>query len=290
MNKLRLDIPVLLPEIPDAKDACVARLIAEIKNRPGVEAAHLTEPAGSGDARLCVHYDPDVISLSRVREILRSTGASITERFGHAVWEVDGITHQRRARSIETRLRELDGLIEAEVTGAGAVRVEFDTSRTSQDEILNLLAQAGVRPRKDALHIEKKSGDGHEHEEAEGHDHAHGSILGLDPEMAFAIASGAMLATGFATEQLAASVPSWLPVTLYIAAYFFGGFFTLREAIDNLRRRRFEIDTLMLVAAAGAAALGAWAEGALLLFLFSLGHPLEHYAMGRAKRAIEALA
>ena len=54
--------------------------------------------------------------------------------------------------------------------------------------------------------------------------------------------------------------------------------------------KRFEIDTLMLVAAAGAAALGEWAEGALLLFLFSLGHALEHYAMGRAKRAIEALA
>ena len=47
----------------------------------------------------------------------------------------------------------------------------------------------------------------------------------------------------------------------------------------------------MLVAAAGAAALGSkWGEGALLLFLFSLGHSLEHYAMGRARRAIEALA
>ena len=57
-----------------------------------------------------------------------------------------------------------------------------------------------------------------------------------------------------------------------------------------LQLKRFEIDTLMLVAAAGAAALGAWAEGALLLLLFSLGHALEHFAMGRAKRAIEALA
>ncbi|PND65884.1 P-type ATPase, partial [Escherichia coli] len=28
----------------------------------------------------------------------------------------------------------------------------------------------------------------------------------------------------------------------------------------------------------------------LLLFLFSLGHSLEHYAMGRARKAIEALA
>jgi len=46
----------------------------------------------------------------------------------------------------------------------------------------------------------------------------------------------------------------------------------------------------MLVAAAGAATLGAWAEGALLLFLFSIGHALEGYAMGRAKRAIEELS
>ncbi|KQP15202.1 ATPase [Pseudorhodoferax sp. Leaf267] len=76
----------------------------------------------------------------------------------------------------------------------------------------------------------------------------------------------------------------------YVFAYVAGGWFTLREAFDNLKARRFEIDTLMLVAAVGAAAIGAWAEGALLLFLFSLGHALEHYAMGRARRAIEALA
>ncbi|MCP4620986.1 MAG: HAD-IC family P-type ATPase, partial [Bradyrhizobium sp.] len=94
---------------------------------------------------------------------------------------------------------------------------------------------------------------------------------------------------GFAIEKLIAA-PAWLPVALFVGAYYCGGFFTLREAIGNLKRKRFEIDTLMLVAAAGAAALGAWAEGALLLFLFSLGHALEHYAMGRAKRAIEALA
>src|SRR3546814_10736621 len=70
---------------------------------------------------------------------------------------------------------------------------------------------------------------------------------------------------GYAIERLVAGAPEWLPTACYVAAYFFGGFFTLREAIDNLRMKKFEIDTLMLVAAAGAAALGAWAEGALLL-------------------------
>ena len=46
----------------------------------------------------------------------------------------------------------------------------------------------------------------------------------------------------------------------------------------------------MLVAAIGAAVLGNWSEGALLLFLFSLSHSLEHVAMGKARNAIESLA
>ena len=46
----------------------------------------------------------------------------------------------------------------------------------------------------------------------------------------------------------------------------------------------------MLLAAVGAGALGEWVEGAFLLFLFSLAHALEHYAMGRARNAIRALS
>ena len=133
---------------------------------------------------------------------------------------------------------------------------------------------------------------GHEHSKSESdHKHDHGNgILGENAEMIFAITCGALLGLGVVIEKFVANAPSWLPISCFVLAYFFGGFFTLREAIENLKLKRFEIDTLMLVAAAGAAALGSWAEGALLLFLFSIGHALEHYAMGRAKRAIEALA
>lgn len=122
------------------------------------------------------------------------------------------------------------------------------------------------------------------------HSHSHSALLGTNSELLFALFSGVMLLTGFLAEKLPATPLSALPFACYLAAYFLGGFFTVREAIEHLRHKRFEIDTLMLVAAAGAAALGAWAEGALLLFLFSLGHALEHYAMGRAKSAITALA
>ena len=128
----------------------------------------------------------------------------------------------------------------------------------------------------------------HLHTKSEEHDH--GGVLGSNTELIFALTSGLALGLGFALEKLATGLPAWIPLALFLIAYIFGGFFTVREAFENLRQKRFEIDTLMLVAAAGAAALGAWAEGALLLFLFSIGHALEHYAMGRAKRAIEALA
>jgi len=127
---------------------------------------------------------------------------------------------------------------------------------------------------------------------AENHNHAHGAakLFGLPVELAFAILSGITLSAGFAVEKLVPNAPHWLPLAGYVAAYIFGGLFTLREAIENALARQFKIDSLMLVAAAGAAVLGALAEGALLLFLFSLGHALESFAMGRAKRAIDALA
>jgi Cd2+/Zn2+-exporting ATPase len=83
-----------------------------------------------------------------------------------------------------------------------------------------------------------------------------------------------------------------VPIGFYVAAYVFGARDNVGHFLGDLRRGkfRFNIDLLMVVAAFGAAILGAWLEGALLLFLFSLGHALEHYALGRARNAIAALA
>ncbi|MEJ6555600.1 heavy metal translocating P-type ATPase [Microbacterium esteraromaticum] len=80
------------------------------------------------------------------------------------------------------------------------------------------------------------------------------------------------------------------PLVFFLATYFFGGFFTFRTAIASTLRGKFEVDFLMLVAAIGAALIGRWAEGAVLLFLFSLGHALEEYALSRASKSIESLA
>ncbi|MGD2122236.1 MAG: HAD-IC family P-type ATPase, partial [Gemmatimonadota bacterium] len=82
---------------------------------------------------------------------------------------------------------------------------------------------------------------------------------------------------------------SALSLTLYALAYLAGGWEATWEALRALWRRRLEVDLLMVVAASGAAILGHWAEGAILLFLFSLGNTLETFAFGRTRRSIQAL-
>ncbi len=90
--------------------------------------------------------------------------------------------------------------------------------------------------------------------------------------------------------QWAPAEPSpwrWLPLG---AAYLVGGW---RIALDSWRQLRDEhrlsIDFLMGVAALGAAVVGSPFEGTILIFLFSLSNTLEHYAMGRTRRAIATL-
>ncbi len=107
-------------------------------------------------------------------------------------------------------------------------------------------------------------------------------------ELIVSAAAGALLLTGW----LAGRHPDGhgLSVGLLGASNVIGGYYAMRDAWQSIRERVLDIDVLMIVAAAGAAALGQWAEGALLLVLFSLGHALEHLAMDRARHAMEALA
>lgn len=73
-------------------------------------------------------------------------------------------------------------------------------------------------------------------------------------------------------------------------SFLSGGLPPLRTALSELwHDHRLDIDLLMVVAALAAASVGAALEGAVLLALFSLSQTLEHRAMGKARRAVEAL-
>jgi Cd2+/Zn2+-exporting ATPase len=78
-------------------------------------------------------------------------------------------------------------------------------------------------------------------------------------------------------------------VPLYVLSYLAGSWFAAAEVWERLRERAIDVHFLMLAVAAGSAAIGAWGEGATLLFLFSLSGALEHYALGRTQKEIHSL-
>jgi Zn2+/Cd2+-exporting ATPase len=87
----------------------------------------------------------------------------------------------------------------------------------------------------------------------------------------------------------AIGLPRPASLAAFAAAYLAGGSLSFVRALRSLARRRLDIDLLMLLSAAGAAAIGEFVEGATLLFLFSLSNSLEARALARTTRAIEAL-
>jgi Cd2+/Zn2+-exporting ATPase len=108
-------------------------------------------------------------------------------------------------------------------------------------------------------------------------------------EIVFSLTAGLLLLIGWLGETFF-SLSAVIATTLYITAYIFGGWDISQHAWHALKEKHFDTDLLMVMAALGAAALGELAEGALLLFLFSLGHALEERALDRARAAVRALA
>jgi len=99
------------------------------------------------------------------------------------------------------------------------------------------------------------------HSRDDGHNHAHDDIfnrlLGGRAEILFAALCGLCLIIGWLGPKLDL-VPGQVGFGFLLAAYFFGGYYALREALGKILKGQFQIDFLMLVAASGAAFLGEW--------------------------------
>lgn len=275
---MQLELRTLLPDIADSGDACVERLRELLAAKRGVETAHVVESDADKPGRLCIHFDASELSLGEVREFARRSGAALDDRYGHLLLVAPSLA-ARRARRVGRQLQRREGVLEAVVSPDGTVRVEFDRRRTQEPALRSALEEALGSATKPISAVATAR---------PVEEHAHG-LLGERAELAAAALCGAALLAGWLLPKVS-TVPSVAVTALLVTAFASGAIFTAREAIANLRQGRFEIDFLMLVAAAGAGMLGEWAEGALLLFLFSIGHALERYAMGRARRAIEALS
>ncbi len=109
-------------------------------------------------------------------------------------------------------------------------------------------------------------------------------------EMLLALITLIALLIGWLGGTVTNAMPTWAVYGTAIIAFAAGGYFGVTGAIAEARNGRLDIDFLMIAAALGAALIGEWEEGALLLFLFTLSGALETFAMDRTRRAIASLS
>lgn len=106
--------------------------------------------------------------------------------------------------------------------------------------------------------------------------------------LALAVLCGLGTLAGFITEKVVGQLTP-LALSAYVLAYLTGSWHAAEETWELMRKRILDIHFLMLCVAVGAAVIGHWWEGAVLMFLFSLSGALEDFAMQRTEREINSL-
>jgi len=251
------------------------QLEKELEMFIGVTDVHVRK---DGDfPEVCIHYTPEKMSLEKLRDAINSIGTSVSKRYLQHTWFVRNMESAQCGYAIEHSLHRMPGILSANVAyAAERLVVEYDRELT--------------RPKQINKRIEIL---GYELEEPEkGHAcsfHAHGSS-GLAPkiQMPLTIAGGVLLVAGFGWQHLVNPADIVGEVLMFLAMVC-SGFFPFKGALSSVRQGVFSIETLMVLAAVGAGLTGAFFEGAFLLFLFSMGHALEHRAMDKARNALDEL-
>lgn len=100
-------------------------------------------------------------------------------------------------------------------------------------------------------------------------------------------AAAALVAVGCAVGLVAGS-PWWVNA-IFAAAAIVGSVFPAQRAYQALRRRSLDINALMVIAVAGAIAIGEYEEAAMVVSLFAAAQWLEAQSLDRARKAIGRL-
>jgi Cd2+/Zn2+-exporting ATPase len=198
------------------------------------------------------------------------TTCTVCEIHAESVFKIEGMDCREEVAMLERRFKNLPGLeaFSADLMGQ-RLHVKYDAAKLSASAIADAVADAGMR-----AWLE------HEEPVAAGDDAARRRRV-------LVWTSGVALATGLAVHF--SGGPVWPANALFALSAVAGGVLTIRRAWTAARVRSLDINVLMIIAAAGAIALGEWSEAASVVFLFAVAQTLEARTLERARSAIRAL-
>ncbi len=272
MNKLteehkKLIVPVLVVN-GDCRQ-CLRRLEESISSLHGVSSARLLQDGRN----LEVIYDPALVSIDAIRVQAHESGVALNKRFGHMNLDITGMDCADCSLTLEKAVAQLPGMVDVSVNfPTASLTAEYEADRTKPQDIVGQIegmgygtVEAGRREQEKAHFWERQ------------------------PRSILTAISGVFIAVAYISGLF---LPQGSPfhIGLFAVALIVGGFTSFRAAFYSLRRTlSFDMNVLMTVAIAGAVAIGAWEEAAVVAFLFSLGNTLESLTLERTRGAIRAL-
>jgi Cd2+/Zn2+-exporting ATPase len=229
---------------------------------------------------LSVEYDSDRVERQAIVSRIRALGYDIEEAkagVSDLSFRVEGMDCADCALNLEDALRGAPGISD--------VRVDFALAR------LRATAEDAPGNRETIERVARNLGYAVEMEGAEAVEREVGdwkARLWRRRRDVTTVVSGSLI--GLAVALGLAGVGEELVAATFVAAILVGGFYTARSGWAALRTAHsLDMNALMSIAAIGAVLIGEWAEGAIVIFLFSLGNTLEGYTMERARNAIRGL-
>lgn len=189
------------------------------------------------------------------------------EIHAEAVFRVEGMDCREEVVILERRLTPLPGLeaLSADLIGQ-RLHVKYDAAKLTPAVMVDAVSHTGLR-----MWLE--------HDEPLASDRQ-------DWRGALSLVSGTGLMSGVLLGQLVGTQPA---LAAYVVGICAGAVYPVRRAWTALRSRTLDINVLMVIAVAGATALGEYLEAASVVFLFAVAQWLEVRTMERARQAIRGL-
>ena len=234
---------------------------------------------------LAVEYDAEQVQRADILTRIQSLGYDVPETSGpgrataplEMVFDVEGLDCADCALHLEEALRNTDGVEQ--------VSIDFSLAR------LRLTPQDGTEIQAAVERVAEGMGYSLRGKAAPGADETAQTWrerLWQRRRDLTTVAAGLLIALAVGMQLL--GLPEPVVAVTFVAAIVVGGYYIARSGWAALRTARtLDMNALMSIAAIGAIFVGEWAEGAVAMFLFSLGNTLEGYTMDRARNAIRSL-
>lgn len=249
---------------------CAAKLAQVVRRQMGVIAADISYAAGE----LKVYAD-SALDTQRLQQIISQLGYSSQlladpPAVASAKMRIEGLDCPDCAAKLELQLRRLPGVTYVSLSFSNGL-LAFAPA-TAEARILTAVERVGYRGIPLTAKVENKQPS---------------SFWLKNRRPLLTLVSGAFLVAGWGAE-LAWHNPL-LSRVLFVLGMLTGGFYVARSGFYALMNRSLDMNFLMTVAAIGAVAIGEWHEGAMVVFLFSLGNTLQAFTMDKTRQSIRSL-